>query len=276
MQQPHLSRFAADTHCGRKYQHNEDSIGWDTANGLYFVADGMGGHASGEIASDIVKQTLLAQEVQTPLDQALVQAHRAVVSAASASDTVKGMGSTAVVARVRDGQCRIAWVGDSRAYLFRRGELRLLTRDHSYVELLLAQGNISEEDARSHPDRNLVTQTLGIADPVPSQTEIWLRPGDRLLLCSDGLNDELTDNEIAGVLRSHADPKEAVSELIHAALAKGGRDNISAIVIEPFDAHPIWRRVSTPLMANGVWLPVLIGWVAAVFLFVLWYGMFKS
>jgi PPM family protein phosphatase len=280
--------FAADTHPGRKYQHNEDSIGWLPERGLFLVADGMGGHASGEVASRIVAETILGNAADASLTGALLAAHRAVVSASGQTAERKGMGSTGVVARIERSRCDIAWVGDSRAYLFRRDRLTQLTRDHSYVELLLQRGEISIDEARQHPDRNLVTQTLGIAEPTPSELRITLRRGDRLLLCSDGLNDELSDDEIADVLRAETNIKAAVDELIRRALAKGGRDNISVIIIGAETAPGLWHRLSGAFArlprvprartqaASSIWWPLLLGWVAALILFFLWYGFLKS
>jgi PPM family protein phosphatase len=268
--------FGAGTHAGRKYTHNEDCIGWDEARGVYVIADGMGGHAGGEVASRIVRDTVLEHVRTEALDRALLAAHHAVVGAAATAEKLGGMGSTAIVARVDGRSCEIAWVGDSRAYLLRRGALSLLTRDHSYVEALIERGAIDVGEARNHPDRNIVLQTLGVADPDPSLATLQLREGDRLLLCSDGLNDELDDAEIAAVLSLHADPHAAAAQLIDAALAKGGRDNVSVIVLDP----PLSRRLGDSFRiarpAAAIWLPVLIGWTAAMLLFVLWYGIIKS
>ncbi len=267
--------FAGDTHPGRKYAHNEDNIGWAPEHGLFLVADGMGGHASGEVASQIVKDTLLRAALTMPLTDALLEAHRAVVAAAAESPNQRSMGSTAVIVRIDDARCDIGWVGDSRVYLLRRGRLRLLTRDHSYIELLLEKGELSEADARTHPDRNLVTQTLGIADPTPSHTEVTLRGGDRLLLCSDGLNDELDDAQITTQLRSNTIPNAQVAALIEAALASGGRDNVSAVVIEYTDRRPLRQRLrSMPI--NAAWLPAFFGGGAAIVLFLIWYGLFNN
>jgi PPM family protein phosphatase len=225
-------RFAARTHPGRRGGQNEDSIGCDEASGLYFVADGMGGHASGDVASRVVKETLLGSALNLPLRAAVMRAHEEVVQAAAENAAHSNMGSTVVAARIADRHAEIAWVGDSRVYLWRGQVLRQLTRDHSYLEVLREHENLSQAQLRTHPNRNLVTQTLGIGSPEPSLITEPLRKGDWLLLCSDGLNDELEDAEIAAILRAHSAPDAAAEALIAAALAHGGHDNVSAVVVE--------------------------------------------
>jgi serine/threonine protein phosphatase PrpC len=225
-------RSAARTHPGRRGGQNEDSVGWNEASGLYFVADGMGGHASGDVASRIVKETLLGNALNLPLRAAVKRAHEEVAQAAADNPVHSNMGSTVVATRIADRHAEIVWVGDSRAYLWRGQELRQLTRDHSYLEVLRQQENLSEAQLRGHPNKNLVTQTLGIGAPEPSVTTEPLRKGDWLLLCSDGLNDELEDGEIARILRTHAAPDAAADALIDAALARGGHDNVSAVIVE--------------------------------------------
>lgn len=239
-------------------------MGWDPASGLWFVADGMGGHARGDVASRIVKETLLGCPHDQSLRAALLKAHEAVAAAGPAHQAAGNMGSTAVAVRVGRADCQIAWVGDSRAYLWRGGKLSLLTRDHSYLEELRSQGQLSETQMRGHPNKNLVTQTLGIGVPEPSVDSLSLQAGDWILLCTDGLNDELTNADIAAVLTRSASPETAAQALVEAALAHGGRDNVSAIVLEP-DA-PETRRGPLQFMRSGAWAPVLIGVVAAIIL----------
>jgi protein phosphatase len=146
-------------------------------------------------------------------------------------------------------------VGDSRAYLWRRNTLSRLTRDHSFVELLRERDDMSETQLRNHPNRNVVTQTLGLGDPNPSAVEIALRQDDRILLCSDGLNDELTDDEIAQVMRSHDAVADAARVLVKEALDHGGRDNVSVIVLAYHgeagsSVADIWRRLRQWLTAG--------------------------
>jgi PPM family protein phosphatase len=262
-------RYAARTHPGRRGGQNEDSIGWDEASALYFVADGMGGHASGDVASRLVKETLLGSALNMPLRAAVKKAHDVVQGAAEDNTAHQNMGSTVVATRIADRHAEIAWVGDSRAYLWRGQALRQLTRDHSYLEVLREQENLSETQLRGHPNKNLVTQTLGIGTPEPSVVNEPLRKGDWLLLCSDGLNDELEDGEIAQILRSHSAPDAAADALIAAALARGGRDNVSAVVVEYDGPDGVSSNQKTIL-----WLAVLGGACAAIFLAVLWWWLY--
>ena len=236
-------RVVGDTHPGKVHEQNEDSIGWDLVQGLVFVADGMGGHAAGEVASGIAKATLL-ERATVPLADAVLDAHRAIVKTAGENPEQRGMGSTVVAMRLDRLNGELVWVGDSRAYLWRHGVLRPLTRDHSFLELLLMSKRITEAEARNHPKRNLVTQTLGIGDPAPEQEQLSLLRGDWVMLCSDGLNDELTDEEMANILRGAGTADAAVKQLIEAAVEHGGRDNVSVVIVEP-DAAALHERVGS-------------------------------
>jgi len=181
------------------------------------------------------------------------------------------MGSTAVVVRMGQGHGEIAWVGDSRAYLWRAGSLLGVTRDHSFLELLREQQPLSEEELRAHPHRNLVTQTIGIGTPNPSVNDLLLRTGDWLLLCSDGLNDELDDGEIAEALKAHPEVEAASDALIAAALAKGGKDNVSVVIVEYDGPDGVSSRASMRQIVMR-WLPVAVGVLAAVLVavFLMW------
>jgi len=254
-------RFAARTHAGRRGGQNEDSLGWDEARALWFVADGMGGHASGDVASRIVKDTLLATS-EPSLEAAVLNAHRAIVAAARTIGAVNNMGSTIVAGRIADGTAEIVWVGDSRAYLWREGALRQITRDHSYLEVLREEQKLSEAQLRGHPQKNLVTQTLGLGEPRPATLRLALRNGDRILFCSDGLNDELEDREIAAALQAHATPEAAAEALIAAALAHGGRDNVSVIVVEHDGADGL-SFAGKIRGTSQAWLPIVVGVLAA-------------
>ncbi|MGH8495955.1 MAG: PP2C family protein-serine/threonine phosphatase [Gammaproteobacteria bacterium] len=228
-----MTTFHGDTHPGRVHDHNEDSIGWNLDQQVWLVADGMGGHASGEVASKIVADTILEKVAsQVPLAQCVLDAHQAVIDAASGKDDLDGMGSTVVSMQIRDGECDVVWVGDSRAYLWRGGRIERISRDHSFVELLREGEEMSETEVRGHPQRNVVIQTLGMGGPTPGHEHLALQKRDWLILCSDGLNDELTDDEISYELKRSADPKEAVGHLIQAALDHGGRDNVSVVIVE--------------------------------------------
>lgn len=266
-------RFSGRTHPGRRGGANEDSIGWDEAGGLWFVADGMGGHASGDVASRVVKETLLGEALALPLVDAIRKAHETVAATAKTNTAYDNMGSTVVATRIAERQAEIVWVGDSRAYLWRDGALSALTRDHSYLEVLRVQENLSEEQLRGHPNKNLVTQTLGIGAPEPSVAKLMLRRRDQLLLCSDGLNDELEDQEIASILRTHPEPEKATEALIDAALAKGGRDNVSAVLVEY--AGPSGMSFSRELSQKvRPLLPIIGGVATATLVAVLWWWFY--
>lgn len=262
-----MVQFASHSHPGRVHDDNEDAVGSDPIRGLWLVADGMGGHASGEVASAIVRDTIV-NAVGMPLRDAVIAAHRAVADAASEGDgRYRGMGSTVVALEVHDGKGEVVWVGDSRAYLWRRQNIRRLSRDHSYVELLRESDGITEAEIRAHPHKNLVTQTLGHGDPVPSSIVVDVRQGDWLILCSDGLSDELSDDEIAELLRNSRAPDEAVVRLVDAALAKGGRDNVTVVIvaIQESDLAALWRRLAQGARTR-IWLPALLGVAAALVL----------
>lgn len=264
--------IAGLTDPGHRAGDNQDSIGWDEARSLAFVADGLGGHASGQVASGIVKQTLLDTAGSIDLRAAVRRAHAAVLRAAEQDENLRGMASTVVVSRIEGRTAHIVWAGDSRAYLWRAGELSRLTRDHSVVEGLREVAGLSETQIRTHPQRNEVTNVLGAGDPVPSTTEIPLKRGDWILLCSDGLNGELRDEEIAHTLASSTTHSEAVQELIAAALANGGHDNVSAVLVK-YDG-PSKRNFTLHLTQDEIsWLAVLAGAVLALLLAgaVLWF-----
>ena len=222
------------THPGRR-DHNEDCYIVDAERGIALVADGMGGYAAGEVASTLVKETVY-QAVSSGggLREAIVAAHRVVKEAAAADTAKKGMGSTALAIKLVDMDYEIAWVGDSRAYLWDPEEkhLKQITRDHSYVESLLKTGAISAAEALNHPNRNLITQAVGVASEGLDVDLIQgrLTPGQQLLLCSDGLVDEVRDHDIARLLSVAASPGEAVNTLIDAAVVAGGHDNITVVI----------------------------------------------
>jgi len=265
-------QFGAKTHPGRVRDHNEDNIFGSADSRLWIVADGMGGHACGEIASDIVvKRVQASHQEGTSLPVAIELAHSAVTVEAKKNAKAKGMGATVVVMSSSDDRYDIAWVGDSRAYRLRNNRLELLTRDHSYLEWLKDNG-ITIEEARKHPRRNVITQSIGVGEPNPEMVSGDFERGDRFLLCSDGLNDELTDEEICKILRSAEDSDVVTKLLIDAALDYGGRDNISVIVV---DIDPQSRKspglsvdglknIFAPGAARKTWLPIVAGVAAAI------------
>lgn len=241
------------THIGRRAL-NEDRFVADANWGIALVSDGMGGAAAGEIASGIVTSCivdLLDQGVA--LEEAVALAHEEVREAAEDGRGKPGMGATLVVAHFDGYDFRIAWIGDSRAYLW-NGELRQLTRDHSQVELLLEKGEITPEEARYRTDTHLITRAMGLnhldAGEVPMLNGTLCR-GQRLLLCSDGLTDMLPGTEIAEVLAGAPEPAEQLDALIERALEAGGADNITAVMASADDEAPAPDTVP-PLPAVAV------------------------
>ena len=216
--------------------HNEDCFATDPDHSLALVADGMGGYASGEVASQIVAHTLLAELADgNTLSGAISRSHHEVKQAAADGRGGAGMGAAVVAIAFEDYDYEICWVGDCRAYLW-DGELRQITRDHSYVESLLARGLINWEEAEVRPDRNLITQAVGATEiDVVDVGSIRgsLTQGEELLLCSDGLNDVLRGRAIADILNSDAGTAQRCAQLVGAAADAGGKDNITALLITP-------------------------------------------
>lgn len=236
---------AALTDCGRVRRQNEDNWSADPAAGLYVVSDGLGGHAAGELASKIVVETLplLLQQRLPPagslagatetVREALRELSRAVYRQTQREPALEGMGATVVLAVVRHASALIAHVGDSRAYRFRGGVLERLTRDHSLVQILVDYGEITPEEATRHPARGCVTRSVGmLGDPLPECRLVDLHPGDRLLLCSDGLVGMVDDAEICDILATGGSLDAVCHRLIDAANDAGGRDNITVLLVE--------------------------------------------
>lgn len=229
------------TDVGQVREQNQDSILLGPV--LFGVADGMGGHQGGEVASalavEVIAEHLGAVDEPTTQDlrDAVVRANRAVYDRSGTDPAVAGMGTTIVgIAIVTDnGTERLAVinVGDSRAYRYHRGELSQVTDDHSLVGELLRDGRITAEEADVHPQRNVITRVLGIErDVVVDAFHFPAVPGDRYVLCSDGLTNEVPDVEIAATLREIDDPDDAARVLAHLANDNGGRDNITVVVVD--------------------------------------------
>jgi PPM family protein phosphatase len=229
-----MQLFAAATHAGHRRDKNEDCYAAKPACGLWLVADGVGGHQRGEIASDIVARTISKEVARgASLKQAITASHSALLSAIAKDKDHNNMGSTVVALMLRKGQYHIGWVGDSRAYLW-DDKLTPLTRDHNPVAKLLASGQISEQEASTHPQRHLITQCLGVSADAgiqPGFVTGKLSKGQRLLLCSDGLSDELSNAEIAECLAGHSGIGEQANALLEDALHHGGKDNITVIIV---------------------------------------------
>jgi len=230
-----MIEFGHLSHVGLRREHNEDTYYGDAELGLWLVADGMGGHEFGEVASALARDTIVAESRSgRPLADAIRRADEEIISHSRRRAEALPMGTTVAAARVHDDRFEVSWVGDSRAYLW-NGSLRQLSQDHSYVQELIDQGAITPEQARSHPHRNVVTQALGVTDPHSLKVETItgeLRTGMQLLLCSDGLTEEVDDATIASILgRRDLSAQECVDQLILAALDGGGSDNVTVVVI---------------------------------------------
>jgi len=255
--------IAAATHTGMVRSHNEDTIGSDPSIGLAVLADGMGGYNAGEVASGIAvalvtKQTRellsrlgashgeqsdrqsIAAEI---LNDAISHANNSIFQAATSQPQYSGMGTTLVVALLADNFINVAHVGDSRLYRLRDGELAQLTRDHSLLQEQIDSGMITKEMARRSQNKNLVTRAVGIEPAVqPDINSYEVREGDTYLLCSDGLNDMVEDDDIHLTLTSlQANLPLAANQLVQMANDNGGRDNVSVILVQvrkPFPASP--------------------------------------
>ncbi len=254
------------TDIGRVRQHNEDSL--IVSPPLYVVADGMGGHDAGEVASEIAVEALAAHAPRYAdaqgLGRAVKAANRAVFRAVSEGRGKVGMGTTLTAAIVEDSSIVVAQVGDSRAYLLHAGALQRITRDHSLVADLIEQGRITEAEARYHPNRSVITRALGSdANMEADLYEVDASPGDRLLLCSDGLSGMIEDDRIAQILASNRDPQDAADSLIDAANEAGGHDNITAIVVDV-----VGREQAVLKRRNRRATLAIVGWVLASLLLV--------
>jgi serine/threonine protein phosphatase PrpC len=243
------------TDTGRTRDHNEDYtkiyIPSDpqvltTKGALYLVADGLGGHQAGEVASQRASETLIAEyyadeqsDIAASLTQALHNTNTDVYTLAQAKQQRRGMGTTMVAAVVHGREIYLANVGDSRAYLFREGDLRQCTKDHSLVQAQIDAGMLSSEEARHHPQRNVITRSIGHAPQVEVdifEGQLW--PGDILLLCSDGLSGPVQDAEITTLLETYPTPQEAVVQLVNRANERGGPDNISVLLVQVLPYTP--------------------------------------
>lgn len=228
-------QWASATHTGRVRSNNEDAVfppvsGANDDASLFIVADGMGGHVAGEVASRIAVDT--ATDIDDAPGRRVIGANHALLLEVAEHPELAGMGTTMTLMEMDDGIARVAHVGDSRAYLLRDGKLRQLTVDHTVAAEYVAAGQISPEEAQNHPQRNMITRALGLTQNlVVDELEEEARPGDRFLLCSDGVNSMLTDPEITRELEAET-PEEAVWALVEAANAAGGHDNISAVVVD--------------------------------------------
>ena len=215
--------------------HNEDSFFLRAP--LFVVSDGMGGHAAGEVASSIAVETIGERAPATAddvlLGAAVEAANQAVIKGAEDGIGKPGMGCTATAVLIEKNKLAVAHVGDSRAYVLHHGTLVRVTHDHSYVEELVDSGQITADEARTHPSRSIITRALG-SDPdmYADHFSLEVNTGDRIILCSDGLSSMIPDSEIESVAVSSATPQQAADNLVSAALTAGGADNVTVIVVD--------------------------------------------
>jgi protein phosphatase len=223
-----------DTHLGFKRKRNEDSYICSPEQGLWLIADGMGGHAAGDVASAIVaNQVTEAHAKGISIVEALSIACQSLADAVKGGQGAAGMGSTVIVLVLIDDNYEITWVGDSRAYIWTEKSLVQISRDHSLVQRLVDEGAITEEAAFFHPQANVLERAIGpnVKEAIADRVSNSLSPGDRLLLCSDGLSSQVPHNDIEKVFLECLDDRNTIQKLINLALVYGGRDNVTAIVV---------------------------------------------
>jgi protein phosphatase len=231
--------WASATHTGHVRDGNEDSMapehdGSGPGPLIAAVADGMGGHAAGEVASQLAIEAAL-EPVPNALDarSRVLRGNDAVLAAAAADAALAGMGTTLTLAIFHpDGHVEIGHIGDSRLYLLRAEELQQLTDDHTWVMEMVARGLLTEEAAVTHPRRHMVTRVIGMDDIQVDELELQVEAGDRVLVCSDGLNSMLDDYTIRSVLAGSPSASEAAWSLVEAANAAGGVDNTTVVVVD--------------------------------------------
>lgn len=228
---------------------NQDAFATMDPLGLWAVADGMGGHAGGDVAAQTaiasikgkaeLAAEILRQSTGSPsafLTDLIAQAHRAILERAALESSLEGMGTTIVLLMIPSSTppiAHVAHLGDSRAYLFRSGRLKALTRDHTLIERYLERGVLTPKTARLHPERHVLTQALGVSSPVrPTISSHPLERNDILVLCSDGLTKMLEDNQIRDICDvAQGDPVRTCDLLIDASLDRGGMDNVTVVVV---------------------------------------------
>lgn len=241
------------TDIGRKREINQDYVfATDETIGnlpnLLVVADGMGGHRAGDFASRFTVEALVEEvqnskgtDPQTIIGSAMQAANEKLIEEAEKDSRLEGMGTTLVAATIMDHVLYFANVGDSRLYLINK-EIRQLSRDHSMVEEMVRLGGLTEEEAKHHPDKNIITRAMGVKRRVePDFFEYRLKNGDVVLMCSDGLTNMVDDDEIFQIVKSARDIVEAVENLIRRANENGGSDNIGVVLAQPYaDEVSIW------------------------------------
>ncbi|MEN8114325.1 MAG: SpoIIE family protein phosphatase [Actinomycetota bacterium] len=232
--------WATGTHQGRIRDRNEDSVFPKTSGSgpgpvLIGVADGMGGHVAGNVASALALATATGEDAGADIEVAarVSSANEAILKRVRDQRELSGMGTTMTLGRfLPGGTMELGHVGDSRCYLLRDGDLRQISADHTVVAELVALGHIKPEDADTHPQRHLVTRTLGLGPVEIDDQEVAIEPGDRLLFCSDGLTSMISDDEILQIADAGDDAEATVWNLIEAANSAGGVDNVTVAVVD--------------------------------------------
>lgn len=240
-------RASSMTDIGKNRDMNQDFLFLSKTSvgnlpNLFIVADGMGGHKAGEYASkrsvEIITESLIQSQETAPerlLKQAVQKANYAILEAAENDPAKQGMGTTIVALTVIDEKACIANVGDSRLYILDDG-IRQITQDHSLVAEMVRKGELEQSQAKKHPDKNIITRAVGVADELKVDFfERELHPGDRVLLCSDGLTNMVSDEEILEIVNTGGNLQDSAEKLVEKANENGGRDNITVILVEPFD-----------------------------------------
>jgi protein phosphatase len=245
---------ASRSHVGLVRRVNEDSCLDLSGCGPWAVADGMGGHARGDVASSMVVDALEAMPGPANLAEAIeatrerLQEVNRQLCAEAVARGVSVIGSTVVVLLAVGRQCGILWAGDSRIYLCRGAQLSRLTRDHSQVEELVASGSLPADEAAAHPAHNLITRAVGATAILELDDAVMeVQDGDMFLLCSDGLTNEVAEDDILGALVP-GDCRQAAEDLVDLALAHGGRDNVSVVVVHAEDLHSLDQTVLNPAL----------------------------
>ena len=246
-------RIYSATDVGQKRKMNQDYVFASEGPvgnlpNLFTVADGMGGHNAGDYASSHAVR-ILVDEIREDADynpvkvirHAIETANTEIRNRAQEDENLRGMGTTMVVATIVDQYAYVANVGDSRLYVIQDG-IHQITRDHSLVQEMVKMGEISEEEARNHPDKNIITRAIGVKENVePDIYEYRLKKGDIILMCTDGLSNMVEDEDMFNIVKGSRDVVEAVQMLIEKANSNGGRDNIGVIVAEPLaDEVSVW------------------------------------
>ncbi len=242
-------RVGSATAVGRVRNHNEDGLIADDKLGIFAVADGMGGHRGGEVASKTALDALRkALKSGAEVADAVRAANRAVYDRSIKSNDLQGMGTTITVGMLdQSGRGKLAHVGDSRAYLIRDGDFNRITTDHSLMAELIAAGELTEAQAEVDPRRSMITRALGLDLTVEVDVQdLELRAGDRVLFCSDGLTTMMRDPAIADALSQETDPQTAAQRLVDDANRAGGVDNITVVVIDFAATRPESSQESNP------------------------------